>query len=360
MSTPEPALLPLRRASGLAVLLLVLLTTGGRAEAPTSPTLIFTGDILLAGRVGKAIAKYGSSAPFSKVARLLRSADLAVGNLECCLSTRGKALEDKTYTFRGRPEAAAALRAAGFDLVTLANNHAGDYGAEALLDTRQACRDCGVTPVGAGKDAAEARRPVFVRVGRPPRTIAFLSFSNMLPKEVYAGATRPGTNPAYADRVKRDIAAARTQADLVIALFHWGEELSSAPTKSQRFLAHAAADAGADLVVGHHPHVLQGLEVRGKCIIAYSLGNFLFPSHREKTRQTLILAYTPEARGRAKVQVIPCVIDDFKPRLATEKERGPALARVRELCVGLGTTVSKEGALTREGVRRIDNPLPPA
>jgi poly-gamma-glutamate synthesis protein (capsule biosynthesis protein) len=306
---------------------------------------MFTGDLLLAGKPGKAIAKYGPAAPFAKVASLLREADLTVGNLECSLSTRGKPVKDKTFTFRGRPEAIAALRTAGFDLVTLANNHSYDYGAEALRDTLRACRDCGVTPVGAGENIKEARRAVIVRCGHPPLTVAVLAFSNMLPKECYARADRPGTNPAYLSSIKDDIAAVRSQADIVIALFHWGTERADTPSKRQRLLAHAAAEAGADLVVGHHPHVLQGLEVRGDCIIAYSLGNFLFPSRRASTRQTMILTYRPEARGKATVQVIPCMIEGFKPRPATEKERGPMVSRMRQLCARLGTKLSADGLL---------------
>ena len=321
---------------------------------------MFTGDILLAGKVGREIAVHGPAAPFAKVASLLHGADLAVGNLECSLSTRGEARKDKTFTFRGRPEAAAALRAAGFDVVTLANNHSCDYGPEALADTLAACRACAVRPVGAGATANEARRPAVVRGGQPPLTVAILAFSNMLPKQFYAGVDRAGTNPASVEAVARDVAAARAEAEVVVVLFHWGTERSDTPSRNQRRLAYAAADAGADLVVGHHPHVLQGIEVRGNCIIAYSLGNFLFPSRSISTRQTMILSYTPEGRGKAKVQVIPCVIEGFRPRPATMKERGPMLARMRELCSRLGTTLAEDGALALGGSTRIDSPPPPA
>jgi poly-gamma-glutamate capsule biosynthesis protein CapA/YwtB (metallophosphatase superfamily) len=141
-----------------------------------------------------------------------------------------------------------------------------------------------------------------------------------------------------------------------VVLFHWGAERSDTPSRNQRRLAYAAADAGADLVVGHHPHVLQGIEVRGNCLIAYSLGNFVFPSRSTSTRQTMILSYTPGTRGRAQAQVIPCVIEGFAPRPAVGKERRAMLARMRELCAGLGTSLAADGSLALPGRTRIDNP----
>jgi hypothetical protein len=136
-----------------------------RQPARRNPTLIFVGDILLAGRVSGIITRGGPAAPFAGVTQLLRGADLAVGNLECSLSRRGEAMEEKDYTFRGRPQDAAALQAGGLGLVTLANNHAGDYGKPALLDTVAACRKHGLSTVGAGRNLTEARTPASVSVG---------------------------------------------------------------------------------------------------------------------------------------------------------------------------------------------------
>ncbi len=331
-----------------AVLTLLLISAVARpltaAPPPSLPTLAFTGDILLAGKAQALIEKSNAQAPFAGVAEVLKSADYAVGNLECPLSTRGAPME-KTYRFRADPGTAEALRAAGFDLVTLANNHAGDYGRAALLDTLAACERHGVQTVGAGRNLASARQPVFVHLGEPPLTIAILGVSNMFPKEFYAGAARPGTNPAYRTLLAEDVRAARAAADVVIVVAHFGVERAAGPEDRHRNLAYAAIDAGADLVIGHHPHVLQGLERRGRGLIAYSLGNFLFPSGTTQTRESVILTYTPDGQGGATIKLIPCLIDGFRPRLATANESRAILSRLAALSRPMGVTVSPDGSV---------------
>jgi poly-gamma-glutamate synthesis protein (capsule biosynthesis protein) len=269
---------------------------------------------------------------------VLCEADLTIGNLECPLSTRGERA-DKQYTFRAHPDTAAALAEAGFDVMTLANNHVLDYGSEALLDTIETLRAEGILSTGAGRDLGEARRHVLLECGSPPVKVAVLAFSNMRPISFFAGPHQPGTNPALPEIVAESVGAARREAEVVIAVFHWGHELSSSPTAVQRRLAQTAVDAGADLVAGHHPHLLQGIEIRGHALIAYSLGNFLFPS-RGACRWTLALRYTPAPDGGARVEFIPCVIDGFRPRPATEEERSRILDRLVDLSLVLDTDLS--------------------
>jgi len=314
------------------------------ARAPAAPpTLAFTGDILLAGRAARMIAAEGPDAPFAGVADLLQAADLAVGNLECSLAAAGRPAR-KEFTFRAPPETADALRRAGYDVVGLANNHSADYGPQALLETLDAVRRRGLHPVGAGEDLDEARRVVLLARGSPPLRIALLAFSNMLPTDFYAGQRRPGTNPALLANIQEDIAAARRQADLVVAMFHWGDELSSTPSESQRYLAREAVQAGADLVVGHHPHVLQGFEQRGRALIAYSLGNFLFPSRGAASR-TAVLRYQPQPDGSARAEVIPCTIEGFRPRLAVGDDRRQIIAQLQALSAPLGAELSDDGVI---------------
>lgn len=343
----------------------LLLLTGCGAPAPPSPApherppvIVITGDILLAGRAQRLIEEEGPAAPFAEVSAALRGADLAIGNLECALSTRGKRA-DKKYTFRADPTTAAALSEAGFDIITLANNHSVDYGREALADTMQALREAGIAFVGAGEDAERARQPVTMAAGEPPVKIAVLAFSNMEPVSFYAGPSRPGTNPAQPSVIKQSVSAARRQADIVIALFHWGGERDPSPTARQRELAYAAADAGADLVVGHHPHVLQGFERRGHSLIAYSLGNFLFPSRGER-RSTMVLRYSPRRDGRARAEAVPCVIEGFRPRPARPEERAKGLARLAALSRALGAELpDADGAIAMPGrAASVDSPLP--
>jgi poly-gamma-glutamate synthesis protein (capsule biosynthesis protein) len=313
-------------------------------EAPQRPaTLVFTGDILLAGRVGTAIATNGAAVLFEGVSKVLSSADLAIGNLECPLATTGEP-QSKEYTFRARPESAAALTSAGFDVVTLANNHTVDYGTPALLETMAALKKHHVRSVGAGKDIDGARRAVIIQAGSPPVRIAILAFSNMEPTSFYARADRPGTNPAYPARIKTDVAAARSRADFVVVLFHWGDELSQAPSASQRYLARVAVDAGAGLVIGHHPHVLQGMEKRGNSLIAYSLGNFVFPS-RGEAKRTMMLRYTVGRDGSRSAEVIPCVIDGFRPTIATGAARRKIMAEVGRMSEKQGLSIPADGVI---------------
>jgi poly-gamma-glutamate synthesis protein (capsule biosynthesis protein) len=342
----------------------VLLLAGCGAPTPPSPAprerppvIAITGDILLAGRAERLIEEKGPAAPFAEVSAALREADLAIGNLECSLSTRGKRA-DKKYTFRADPKTVAALSEASFDVMTLANNHSVDYGPEALTDTLQTLREAGIAVVGAGEDAERARQPVIVARGEPPVKIAVLAFSNMEPVSFYAGRNRPGTNPAQPDAIRESVSRARRQADVVIALFHWGDEHSISPTARQRELAYLAADAGADLVVGHHPHVLQGFERRGSALIAYSLGNFLFPS-RGACRSTMMLRYSPRRDGRAMVEVIPCVIEGFRPRPARQDERAECMTRLPALSRPLGAEMpDRRGVITMAGrASSVDSPL---
>jgi poly-gamma-glutamate synthesis protein (capsule biosynthesis protein) len=307
------------------------------------PSIVLTGDILLAGRAGRLIADRGPQAPLAAVREVLAAADMAMGNLECALATRGQPA-DKEFTFRARPEAAEALREAGYDIISLANNHAADYGPKALMETLAALRARRILPVGAGRDSRDARRVLHLEAGSPRRRIAVLAFSNMLPTSFYAGAGRPGTNPVAAKGLREQVRAARRQAELVIVIFHWGEELSQFPSTNQRYLASEAVSAGADLVVGHHPHVLQGLQQRGHALIAYSLGNFLFPSHGSASH-TMMLRYVAARDGSARAEIIPCVIEGFQPRLARGRERGRILAEVRALSEPLDTPIAGDGVI---------------
>jgi poly-gamma-glutamate synthesis protein (capsule biosynthesis protein) len=334
-----------RFAAALAAAGMLLCQGGAAAVAPhpRAASIVFAGDILLAGQAAELIEDEGPAAPFAGVRAVLRGAGLAIGNVECPLAIGGAPV-DKQYTFRAPPSTAAALADAGFDLVTLANNHAMDYGPEALLETLTTLRRWGIIPIGAGADADEARRWALFESGSPPVKIAVLAFSNMLPKSFYAGPETPGTNPARPEAMAADIAAAREQADVVVVLIHWGTELEPARSEKQRRVAAVAAEAGADLVIGHHPHVPQGLEIRGHTLIAYSLGNLLFPT-RAPVRPAMLLRYTPPqagsgaARSGATAELIPYVIEGFRPRLATEAERSEILADVARLSRQLGAAL---------------------
>ena len=238
----------------------------GSATAPvTIPVrplrLASVGDINLGDAPGAAIAAGGPRWPWESAGAALRGADIAFGNLECAISERGAAFPKK-YNFRGTPAALAGLRRhSGMDVLNLANNHVGDYGPKATLDTVRAVRRLGMTAVGAGADLRGASAPQVVE--RLGLKIAFVGFSNILPTEFAATSERPGVAWATAEAVASGVRDARSRADIVVATFHWGIEKAVYETAEQHQLAQAAADAGAQLVIGAHPHVLQPVRRTG-------------------------------------------------------------------------------------------------
>ncbi len=251
-------------------------------------TLAAVGDINLGDGPGAATARYGAAYPWKSVGSRLRAADLAFGNLECAVSLRG-VQQRKAFTFRGRPSSLREVaRRGGLDVLNLANNHSGDYGHTALLDTLRNVRRYGMVPVGAGATEAQAYRPVVVE--RLGLKVAFVGFDAIQPFGFRAVGRRPGNAWAFPSRVRASVRAAARQADVVIATFHWGIERDFTESAQQRSLAATAVNAGATAVIGAHPHVLQPIRrPRLGRLIAYSLGNFVFSAHSAGTERTGIL-----------------------------------------------------------------------
>ncbi len=308
VSGPAPA--PGRWAIAVA-------TAGRRLRIGTlvvRPVLLAAGgDVTFGDTVGSAIAAYGPGHPWRSVGPLLRSADVATVNLEGAVSSRGRPEPSKEFTFRGQPAAlSAAARLAGLDVVSVANNHSLDFGREAFADTLRTARAAGIATAGGGASLRDARRPALIRRGG--LRIAFLGYGDIEPPSFFAGPASPGTAPADPRLVVADVGAAARVADLVVVWFHWGIELDTRPTSRQRELAEAALDAGADLVLGAHPHVLQPLERRGRRLIAWSLGNFVFIPHSPGTDRSGVLLVGLDARGVRSWRLRPAIAG-AQPRL---------------------------------------------
>lgn len=293
------------------------------ATGPRWPvTLAAAGDVMLARSVANSVTDEDPGGPFAHVRDLLAGADIAVVNLECAVSDLG-APEPKAYTFRAPPLAAQGLAEAGIDAVALANNHAGDYGPEALLDTLARLDAAGVASAGAGLDDSRAYGHVIVE--RAGVRFAFLSFAEIpLEGSGYdiedwrAGPGAPGIAWLDDDRVLTAIATARGDADVVVVLFHYGHEGHSSRSSRQVVISHAAIDAGATLVIGTHSHVLQEVEEYGSGLIAYSLGNFVFDGFDEYPGGTdsAILQVTLGPEGVQSWELVPAVIGwDGLPRV---------------------------------------------
>ncbi len=293
-------------------------------------TIAAVGDLMLGGRTEPFLNDFGPGYPFVEVMPVLGKADIVVGNLESPVSTRGIAVENKKFTLRAGPIAAAALKQAGFRVVTLANNHMMDFGPLALEDTLANLGENGILSAGAGMDLVDARTPAIVKI--KGRTIAFLAYSLTFPLEFFASAGRPGTAPGYADFVKADIEKIRPHADLVVVSFHWGAELLTAAKDYQIELGHQAIDWGADLVLGSHPHVLQELEVYKGRLIAYSLGNFVFGSESNRTNCSMILLSTFKGNTLVKVEAVPLDVNNYRvkyrPRVLTGAPAAEVLGNI--------------------------------
>jgi hypothetical protein len=251
--------------------------------------LAAVGDVNLGDRPGIAIETFGARYPWLFVAPALRGADIAIANLECAVSTRGYPVPGKQYTFRGRPSSLRAMaRYAGVDIVTVANNHALDYGRVAFADTLAYAHEYGMKTVGGGRNLSVARRAAFFGLGGI--RVAFLGYSDVRPPGFDATSTRSGTAPAFPSYIASDVAAGRSRSDAVIVYFHWGIERTFTPNARQRSLAGVAFQAGANVVLGAHPHVLQPIDQpRSRRIVAWSLGNFVFGATTPGTERTGIL-----------------------------------------------------------------------
>ncbi len=251
--------------------LLCLLVVATLAQAEPV-RLTFVGDVMLDDGPGRVIAE--GRDPLAPFAALLADADYRIGNLECPIASTGKPLESKIYSFRADPRVIAVLKGR-FDAMSVANNHSGDYGKAAFLETLATLDKSGIRHFGGGQDLAAAHAPLWIE--RKGLRIAVLGYNEFKPRSFEAGAGWPGIAWSEDSQVVADIRAARAAgADVVIPFMHWGWERESLPTERQRQLARTMIDAGADAVIGGHPHVTQGAEIHRGRPIVYSLGNFVF------------------------------------------------------------------------------------
>jgi poly-gamma-glutamate synthesis protein (capsule biosynthesis protein) len=273
------------------------------------------GDITFGEQVGPALASYGAAYPWHHVAGVLRSADITVGNLETAVGSRGTA-QPKEFTFRGPPMGLRPMASlAGFDALTLANNHSGDYGAEGLLETLRSVRAAGIIPFGAGANEVAARRPAILEAGG--LKVALLGYSDVNPLGFNATASTPGTAKADTAQIAADVLAARRRADVVVCFFHWGVELHPDPDLRQQQIAAACLGAGAAVVLGAHPHVLGRVTAPGRhSLVAWTLGNFVFPSSGT-TARTGILQVHLGADGVRGFRLLPVQIVGFRPQPVT-------------------------------------------
>ncbi|MDZ7828198.1 MAG: CapA family protein [Halofilum sp. (in: g-proteobacteria)] len=320
----------------------------GAEPGPIRITLV--GDIMLGGTATEFMQRHGYDYAFAGVEPELQRADVLFGNLEGPLTNGGEPAPDKQYLFRTPPaKVAPALARAGFDVVSLANNHTLDYGATGLFDTETALFDAGIRGVGAGRDAGAARRAAIVERGG--HRVGFLAYSNTFPDSFWAAADEPGTAFGHRRHVEADVHALRPRVDTVVVSFHWGREATTELRPYQPMLARAAIDAGADIVAGHHPHVLQGVERYGDGIIFYSLANFTFGSYSEIARVSAIAHVTVDRDGPRAVELVPINVYNpdilFQPRPLTGEAASTVVEHLQSLAEPLGTRLADDNGRAR-------------
>jgi hypothetical protein len=312
-----------------------------------SLTVAFAGDTMLGREVAVRLARPGHRLLAGELQEIARGADLFILNLECCVSDRGERVRDvgKRFFFRAPPVAAERLAQMGVSCVTLANNHALDFGPDALQDTLNHLRAAGIAAVGAGADDAAARAPVLLRGGGMHVRVVAVSDH---PSAHAAGSDRPGI--AFADLAGDAVpawlckaSAPGLDADVVIVSAHWGPNMRAEPVPHVRRTAAAMQAAGATLVAGHSAHVPQGPSGR----TLFDLGDFIDDYAVDPVLRNdlgLLWLVTLDADGLRRVEGVPVCLDLAHTRLASDVEATLLLALLEERCAAVGSTVHRRDA----------------
>ena len=308
-------------------------------EEPGSVLLAFAGDVMFSDPFLASYDKSGISAiADSEMLERMQNADLFVINEEFPFSLRGEAMEDKQFTFRADPKYVEIFQELGVDIATVANNHALDFGRDAFLDTLDTLKSADITSIGGGYHLSEASAPAVQTI--KGQTFAIFGATRVSPSATwYASDSQAGLFQTYdATLLNQKIAEAHAEYDHVIVFVHWGIEKNETPEDYQRSLAKGYIDAGADLVVGCHPHVLQGFEYYNGVPIVYSLGNYLFGN---RDGDTVLLEASYDTKGAPSIQLVPC------------KRVGSVLSRIQHpealfqhlTELSFGVTVAEDGTL---------------
>ncbi|MDD4113016.1 MAG: CapA family protein [Herbinix sp.] len=257
----------------------------------------------------------------------MNKADIFMLNNEFAYSTRGSEILEKSYTFRAHPKRVDILKEMGVDIVSLANNHALDFGQEALLDTFTTLDEAGIDYVGAGINMDRAKAPIYRTIG--DTTIAYVAASHVIyAMDWYATDERPGMIGTYDPTLfLASIEEAKKNSDFVVAYVHWGKERTHDPVDYQKNLAKKYIDAGADAVIGCHPHVMQGLEFYKGKTIAYSLGNYWFNASK---RESGLLKIYVNPDGTTDTQLLPVMNDNTYTNLIKEEKEREAYYKFME------------------------------
>lgn len=319
------------------------------AANPDEVTITFAGDILFDDQyaVMARVVQNGGDITYGIEPDLInemRSADIMMLNNEFPYSDRGEPLEDKQFTFRASTSSVSYLHELGVDIVSLANNHAYDYGETAFLDTMTTLDDAGIVYVGAGHNLEEARKPVYYIINNMKIAIVSATQIERLDNPDTKGATdtTAGVFRCWnGDNLLETIREAKANSDFVIAYLHWGTENVEEIDWAQEKQAAEVTEAGADLVIGDHPHCLQQISIVKGVPVVYSLGNFWFNS---KTLDTGMIKVTLDENGLKSCQFIPCLQSGSKTVLLQGEEKKRVLDYMQSISAGV--KIDEDGYVT--------------
>lgn len=313
-------------------------------------TLAFVGDILQGEYINTLLKENGYNYPYEKALFSLSSADYTIGNLEMPFTKNGQPMDpnEKTYVFKGNPEALSGLVYSGIDLVTLANNHTLDQGLEGLYDTMTHLDEHGIKHIGAGKNETEAYTPHVVEINGVK--VAFLAASWVLPiAEWKATKYQGGLAETYdPTRILSAIEKAKQDSDIVVLYVHWGVEKSNKPEKKHVDMAKKYIDAGADLIIGSHAHTLQGFGNYNDKWIAYNLGNFVFSAYPKAGQaETGVLHASCTKQADCELSFVPMKTIIGQPTPLENESREQLLAYLESISLD-GITINTDGTIKKQ------------
>ncbi|MFW5862317.1 MAG: CapA family protein [Spirochaetota bacterium] len=335
-----------RRVSFLlvaAVMVVFLCGCGSMDSSTRKPraTLLFCGDLMLDWGIMESCDTHGYEYPLEHLSSLLKDFDFCFCNLECVISDTATPRPGKKYIFRASSRYLRVLTSAGISGVTLANNHIMDYGETGLMDTMVHLDAQNILRTGAGTNASNAYRPMVTNI-RGIR-LAVMGICALRYEESYADSKTAGIARGNISSIAPVLKKYRDWNDIIAISIHWGNEYSDFPEKSQVTLAHQLIDAGADIIIGHHPHVYQGVEIYKNKPILYSLGNFLFGSINEDVRDNIVAGFTVE-KNTVKKMVIYTIHgtndqnNPFRPQQIKGKKAEDVLTHLVNISMPLGST----------------------
>lgn len=307
----------------------------------------FVGDVMNAGRVATVVEEQGYDYPYEHVRERFNRDDVTIANLETPLTTGGVPVTDMPFVYKSNPKMAKAMKKAGIDVVNVANNHILDQGEEGMFDTFAALNEAEISYMGAGKNSTDAYSPAIME--KKGVKIAIFGFSRFIPKTSWVAGSKPGVAATYdSTRAVQEITKVRDKVDLIIVVPHWGVEKEDQPVEHQKQLAKAYIDAGADLIVGGHPHVLQGIESYKDKWIIYSMGNFIFTRATEpKTWETMMLEAEYSIPNKSfKLQMKP-YYTELGQAVPLTGEKGQKLIQRLE-SISFQVRIDKDGFISRK------------